>query len=72
MGPTFSSTARCSVSLDAGVVSTATSTSTRFATNASWARGKADLLDARAEGERSFVAGNVLTSAAAMERAAID
>jgi alkyl sulfatase BDS1-like metallo-beta-lactamase superfamily hydrolase len=31
---------------------------------------KADLLDARAEGERSFVASNVLKSAAVLERAA--
>ncbi len=35
-------------------------------------RRKADLLDARAEGERSFVASNVLRSAAALERAAVD
>jgi len=35
-------------------------------------RRKADLLDARAAGERSFVASNVLKSAAALERAALD
>jgi alkyl sulfatase BDS1-like metallo-beta-lactamase superfamily hydrolase len=35
-------------------------------------RRKADLLEARAEGERSFVASNVLRSAATLERAALD
>ena len=35
-------------------------------------RRKADLLDARAAGERSFVADNVLASAAALERQGLD